>query len=299
MKQSTDRILITHTGSLPRPQEVVDFLIAQDRGDPIDAARFDAALQRAVADAVSRQAEAGVDIVSDGEMSKISYATYIRHRLTGFEPGDVPRATPADLDDFPEYRDRIAQMGATPKYLRPICKGPISVKDPRPLQQDIARFKRALSPATVGEAFMTAVSPGTIAMFQPNEYYPSHQAYLEALADAMRAEYETIVGSGLLLQVDCPDLAFGRHVKFRDAGEDEFLLPLHQARCLAETGTSMKQGDARRRGHSESVDQARPSDPARLSLRDRDLGREEKRLGRRMAGGGSGSLIRFHASSSP
>src|SRR5206468_5339399 len=108
MKQSTDRILITHTGSLPRPQEVVDFLIAQDRGDPIDAARFDAALQRAVADAVSRQAEAGVDIVSDGEMSKISYATYIRHRLTGFEPGDVPRATPADLDDFPEYRDRIA-----------------------------------------------------------------------------------------------------------------------------------------------------------------------------------------------
>jgi 5-methyltetrahydropteroyltriglutamate--homocysteine methyltransferase len=223
MKHSTDRILTTHVGSLPRPQEVVDLLFAQDRGDPCDAATFDAALRRAVADAVSRQAEAGIDVVSDGEMSKISYATYIRHRLTGFEPGDVPRATPADLDDFPEYRDRIAQMGATPKYLRPICKGPITVKDVQPLQQDIVRFKEARSRVNVVDAFMTAVSPGTIAMFQPNEYYPSHQAYLEALADAMRAEYEAIVGSGLLLQVDCPDLAFGRHVKFRDADEDEFL----------------------------------------------------------------------------
>jgi 5-methyltetrahydropteroyltriglutamate--homocysteine methyltransferase len=135
----------------------------------------------------------------------------------------VPRATPADLDDYPEYRDRIAQMGATPKYLRPICTGPITVKDPQPLEQDIARFKQALLKATVAEAFMTSASPGTIAMFQPNEYYPSHQAYLEALADAMRAEYETIVASGLLVQVDCPDLAFGRHVKFRDADEAEFL----------------------------------------------------------------------------
>jgi 5-methyltetrahydropteroyltriglutamate--homocysteine methyltransferase len=223
MKLSTDRILTTHVGSLPRPQEVVDLLFAQDRGDPYDAAALDAALRRAVAAVVSRQVEAGIDIVSDGEMSKISYATYIRHRLTGFEPGDVPRATPADLDDFPEYRDRIAQMGATPKYLRPICKGPIAVKDVQPLQQDIARFEGARSRVNVADAFMTAVSPGTIAMFQPNEYYPSHQAYLEALAAAMRPEYEAIVQSGLLLQVDCPDLAFGRHVKFRDADEDEFL----------------------------------------------------------------------------
>jgi 5-methyltetrahydropteroyltriglutamate--homocysteine methyltransferase len=223
MKLSTDRILTTHVGSLPRPQEVVDLLFAQDRGDPYDDADFDAALRRAVGVVVSRQVEARIDVVSDGEMSKISYATYIRHRLTGFEPGDVPRATPADLDDFPEYRDRIAQMGATPKYLRPICKGPIAVKDVQPLQQDIVRFAEARSRVDVVEAFMTAVSPGTIAMFQPNEYYPSHQAYLEALAEAMRPEYEAIVQSGLLLQVDCPDLAFGRHVKFRDADEDEFL----------------------------------------------------------------------------
>jgi 5-methyltetrahydropteroyltriglutamate--homocysteine methyltransferase len=223
MKLSTDRILTTHVGSLPRPQEVVDVLFAQDRGDAYDAPAFDEALQRAVADRVSRQCEAGIDVVSDGEMSKISYATYIRHRLTGFEPGDVPRATPADLDDFPEYRDRIAAIGATPKYLRPICKGPIAVKDVEPLHRDIARFKSALAGANVVEAFLTAVSPGTIAMFQPNEHYPSHQTYLEALAGAMRTEYEAIIQSGVLLQVDCPDLAFGRHVNFRNADEDEFL----------------------------------------------------------------------------
>jgi 5-methyltetrahydropteroyltriglutamate--homocysteine methyltransferase len=229
MQRSFGRILTTHVGSLPRPQDVVNFLFAQDGGESYDAAQFDAALQRAVADVVKRQAEAGIDVVSDGEMSKISYGTYIRHRLNGFEPGDVPRATPADLDDYPEYRDRIAAIGATPKYLRPICKGPISVKNVEPLQKDLARMKTALgalgtaSGAKVSEGFMTAASPGTIAMFQPNEFYPSHQAYLEALADAMRAEYEAIVGAGLLLQVDCPDLAMGRHVRFRDASDEEFL----------------------------------------------------------------------------
>jgi len=223
MQTSTDRILTTHVGSLPRPKDVVDFLFAQDRGEPFDATQFDAALQRAVGEAVGRQVEAGIDIVSDGEMSKISYATYIRHRLTGFEVGDVPRATPADLDDFPEYRDKIAAMGATPKYLRPICRGPIAVKDAGPLRRDIARFKRALSGASVRGAFMTAVSPGTIALFQPNEYYPTYEAYLGALADAMRDEYETIVRSELMLQVDCPDLGMGRHIKFKDASDDEFV----------------------------------------------------------------------------
>jgi 5-methyltetrahydropteroyltriglutamate--homocysteine methyltransferase len=156
-------------------------------------------------------------------MSKISYGTYMRHRLNGFEVGEVPRAAPADLDDFPEYRDRLTAMGATPKYLRPICKGPLSVKDLGLAHRDIARFKAALLGAGVTEAFMTAASPGTIAMFLPNEYYPSYQAYIEALADAMREEYETIVGSGLLLQVDCPDLAMGRHMLFRAASDDEFV----------------------------------------------------------------------------
>ncbi len=223
MTPSPDRILTTHVGSLPRPQDVVDLLFAQDRGEPIDAAKFDQTMRRAIGDAVRLQSDAGIDHVSDGEMSKISYATYIRHRLTGFEPGNVPRATPADLDDFPEYRDKIAAAGATPKYLRPICKGPIKVKDVEPLNRDIARLKDAISKATVGEGFLTAASPGLIAVFQPNEYYPSHEAYLEALAEAMRPEYEAIVKSGLLLSIDCPDLAMGRHIKFRDADDQEFL----------------------------------------------------------------------------
>lgn len=220
---SADRILTTHVGSLPRPQEVVDLLFAQDRGESIDEKKFDETIRKAVADAVKKQEQAGLDIVSDGEMGKISYATYIRHRLTGFEPGIVPRATPQDQDDYPEYRDKIAAAGATPKYLRPICKGPIKVKTLEPLQQDIAHFKDALSKANVTAGFMNAVSPGTIAVFQPNEYYPSHEAYLEALADAMRTEYETIVDAGLFLQLDCPDLAMGRHIKFRGVDDDEFV----------------------------------------------------------------------------
>ena len=227
LSPSRNRIPTTHVGSLPRPQDVVDLLFAQDRGEPYDQAQFDQTMQRAVADAVKLQAQAGVDFVSDGEMSKISYATYIRHRLTGFEPGNVPRATPQDLDDFPEYRDKIAAMGATPKYLRPICKGPIGVKNLEPLHNDIARLKKAVAETKGVEGFMTAASPGTIAVFQPNEYYPSHEAYLEALASAMREEYETIVNAGLLLSVDCPDLGMGRHIRFRDVDDKEFVRNAH------------------------------------------------------------------------
>ena len=223
MQCSTDRILTTHVGSLPRPQDVVDLLFAQDRGEPADSFKFEEVMRRAVGDVLQRQSEAGIDIVSDGEMSKISYATYIRHRLTGFEPGNVPRATPQDLDDYPEYRDRIAASGATPKYVRPICKGPIKVKDLGPVRQDIARMKDALAASDAAEGFLNAASPGVLAVFQPNEYYPSHETYLEALADAMRAEYEAIVESGLLLSIDCPDLAMGRHIKFRDVDDDEFV----------------------------------------------------------------------------
>jgi 5-methyltetrahydropteroyltriglutamate--homocysteine methyltransferase len=223
MQTSSDRILTTHVGSLPRPQDVVEALFTQDRGEAYDPKKFDDTIRRAVADAVHKQVEAGIDIPSDGEMGKISYATYIRHRLTGFEPGQVPRATPQDLDDFPEYRDKIAAVGATPKYQRPICKGPIKVKDLEPLKADISRMKEALAKANVMEGFMTAASPGTIAVFQPNEYYPSHEAYLEALAEAMRTEYETIVNAGLILSVDCPDLAMGRHIRFRGVDDDEFV----------------------------------------------------------------------------
>ena len=223
MKLSIERILTTHVGSLPRPQEVVEQLFAQDRGDAIDPAAFDATMQRAVAQVVRKQADAGIDIVSDGEMSKISYATYIRHRLSGFATGPVPRATPHDLDDFPEYRDRLAQEGGTPKYLRPICKGAIMVKDNAPLERDLKNVCDAIKDANVTEAFMSAASPGVIAVFQPNEYYATHAAYLEALANAMKSEYEAIVNAGLILQIDCPDLAMGRHIKFRDASDEEFL----------------------------------------------------------------------------
>jgi len=223
MKRSTERMLSTHVGSLPRPQEVVDFLFAQDRGDAYDADAFEATMRRAVSDAVAKQVAAGIDVVSDGEMSKISYATYIRHRLTGFEIGEMPRATPKDLDDFPSFKDRLARLGATPKYHRPICRGPVVVKDLHSLHADIERLQAAAAEHGAAEAFMNAASPGVIAVFQPNEYYPSHEAYLFALADAMRSEYETIVEAGLLLQIDSPDLAMGRHIKFRDADEATFL----------------------------------------------------------------------------
>jgi 5-methyltetrahydropteroyltriglutamate--homocysteine methyltransferase len=222
MKLSTDRILTTHVGSLPRPQEVVDFLFAQDRGENYDHAQFDQTIRTGVLDALRKQVESGVDVVSDGEMGKISYATYIRHRLTGFE-GDSARPTPQDLEDFPAYRDQLVKAGASATYHRPVCKGPIQVKNMEPLKEDIARMKDGLAQVKAGEGFMNAVSPGTIAVFQPNEYYPTHQAYMEALADAMRSEYEEIVNSGLLLQLDCPDLAMGRHSRFRDMTDDEFL----------------------------------------------------------------------------
>ncbi len=232
MPLSTQRILTTHVGSLPRPQDVVDYLFAQDRDEAQDPSRFDEVIGRAVRDIVRKQAEVGIDVVSDGEMSKISYATYIRHRLNGFEIGAVPRATPQDLDDYPEYRDKIAAAGATPKYVRPICKGPITVKTLAPVEQDIARLQRALAiagaersanGAGASQGFITAVSPGTIAVFQPNEHYPSHAAYLEALATAMRAEYAAIARSGLLLSIDCPDLGMGRHIRFRAVDDEEFL----------------------------------------------------------------------------
>jgi len=222
MKLSTDRILTTHVGSLPRSQEVVDLLFAQDRGEPYDTQKFEEVMRRGVEDIVKRQAEAGVDVVSDGETSKISYATYIRHRLTGFE-GDSPRPTPQDLDDYPEYRDRLVKMGHSATYRRPVCKGPIKTKDLKPLEQEIARMKAVLAKHNVAEGFLNAVSPGTIAVFQPNEYYPTHAAYLEGLASAMREEYEMIVKSGLLLQLDCPDLAMGRHTRFKNLSDEEFL----------------------------------------------------------------------------
>src|SRR5580700_2631455 len=222
MMTSRERILTTHVGSLPRPQDVVDLLFAQDRGDSYDAARFDEVMRKSVQEIVRQQAQVGIDVPSDGEMSKISYATYIRHRLTGFE-GDSARPTPLDLEEFPEYRDRLVKAGHSATYRRPVCRGTIKVRDLSGLEKDIANLKAALALTKQSEGFMNAASPGTIAVFQPNEFYPSHEAYLGALADAMREEYRLIVRSGLLLQIDCPDLAMGRHSRFKNLSDQEFL----------------------------------------------------------------------------
>ena len=220
---TTDRILTTHVGSLPRPQCVVDQLFAQDAGLNFDRALFDSTMHEEVDNVVALQRQSRVDVVSDGEMSKISYATYIRHRLTGFELGVLPRAVPRDLDDFPDFKERLAKLGATPKYQRPLCRGPIAVKDLSGLHQDIENLRAACAKHGVARAFMNSASPGVIAVFQPNEHYPSHEAYLEALANAMSTEYETIIAAGLDLQIDAPDLAMGRHIKFRDVDDAEFL----------------------------------------------------------------------------
>jgi 5-methyltetrahydropteroyltriglutamate--homocysteine methyltransferase len=207
---------------MPRPQYVVDQLFAQDRGENYEPDQFDAVMTRAVREVVAKQTAAGVDIVSDGEMSKISYATYIRHRLTGFEIAEVPRATPKDLDDFPAFKERLAQQGGTPKYHRPVVRGAITIKDLTPLEKDITNLNTALADSSASEGFMNAASPGVIAVFQPNEYYQSEEDYLQALAEVMKVEYERITGAGLILQVDCPDLAMGRHIRFRDADTATF-----------------------------------------------------------------------------
>jgi len=220
---NTNRILTTHVGSLPRPQPVVDLLFAEDRGEPIDAQAFDATMRTAVNDVVRLQREARVDIVSDGETSKISYATYIRHRLNGFAIDEAPRTVPGDLQDFPDYRDLLAARGGTPKYHRPICVGPVTPKTLAPLHAEIDRLRAAMRSQGAQHAFMNAVSPGTIAVFQPNQHYPTHEAYVHALAAAMRPEYEAIVAAGLELQIDAPDLGLGRHTRFRDDSDAEFL----------------------------------------------------------------------------
>jgi 5-methyltetrahydropteroyltriglutamate--homocysteine methyltransferase len=217
------RILTTHVGSLPRPQDVVDVVFGEDRGEDVDRDRYERVIRDAVADRVEHQVQAGIDLVSDGEMSKIGYATYIRHRLSGFEVGDVPRATPADLDAYPRFRDRLAQEGGSARYLRPICRGPISYEHPELLQRDLDNLKAATEGQPVAGAFMNAPSPGIIALFQPNEYYDTLDEYLEAIGEAMKSEYEGVVAAGFLLQIDAPDLAMGRHIMYRDRSDEEFV----------------------------------------------------------------------------
>jgi 5-methyltetrahydropteroyltriglutamate--homocysteine methyltransferase len=222
LKTSRDRILTTHVGSLPRSQAVTDVLFARDRGEPLDEQTASATIADAVKEVVRRQVDVGIDVVSDGEMSKISYATYIKDRLTGFA-GDTPREPGQDLVEFPRILKRLAETGATAKYARPRCVGEIRPKSAQPLRTDLANMKAATQSASAAEGFLNAASPGVIALFQPNEYYRTQDEYLEAVAEAMQVEYEGIVAAGLLVQIDAPDLAMGRHTMYRDRSVDDFL----------------------------------------------------------------------------
>jgi 5-methyltetrahydropteroyltriglutamate--homocysteine methyltransferase len=220
MKLSTDRILTTHTGSLPRAQDLTATLEGLDSGRmPDDPGAFDARVRRAVGDIVRQQLEAGVDIVNDGEQGKVGYSTYVRHRLTGFD-GQAVVPTRADWADFPEAAARGERRST---IMRPACNGPIEWKDRAAVEKDVANFKAALEPAKPVDAFMTAASPGVIAHFLKNEHYPSREAYLARLADIMKEEYDAIHRAGFVLQIDCPDLAMGRHLAFPELSNAEFL----------------------------------------------------------------------------
>ena len=221
MTGSIDRILTTHVGSLPRSQAVTEVLFAREREESRDSARDDAVITAAVAEVVRRQVEVGIDLVSDGEMSKISYATYIARRLSGFD-GDTPREPGQDLVEFPGLLRKLAERGSTAKYRRPRCVGLVSVKDPRPLEVDIANLGAAAAAAHPPGTFMNAASPGVVALFQPNDFYRTQDEYLEALAAALTTEYEAIVRAGIILQIDAPDLAMGRHTMYRDRSLDAF-----------------------------------------------------------------------------
>ncbi|MDB3935899.1 cobalamin-independent methionine synthase II family protein [Granulosicoccus sp.] len=216
------KTLTTHVGSLPRSQSVVDFIFARENEKPYSQTDFDTCIKSAVMDTVAKQKKAGIDIVSDGETSKISYATYVKDRYSGFG-GDSPRNAPADLKMFPGYLKRLADGGGTPQYARPMCIGEVVSKGQGELEKDIANLKAAMLQHNVERGFMNAASPGVISLFLQNDYYPSREAYLSALADVMKTEYETIIAAGLDLQLDCPDLALSRHMLFSDLSDDEFL----------------------------------------------------------------------------
>lgn len=212
----------THVGSLPRTQKVVDFIFAREKEEPYDAGTFDAAMTEAVDDTVRKQVDAGIHYVSDGETSKISYATYVKDRYTGFD-GDSPRNAPADLKLFPTFLERLKDDGGTPTYARPMCVGEVKSKGQGELEKDILNLKTAMEKHGATGGFMNAASPGVISLFLQNDFYPTRDAYLSALADAMKEEYETIVGAGLRLQLDCPDLALSRHMLFTELSDDEFV----------------------------------------------------------------------------
>lgn len=222
MKTSSERILTTHVGSLPRPDDAVALLLRKDRGEAYDQAEFDRVMRRAVTDIVKRQVEIGLDVVSDGETSKIGYATYIKDRFNGFG-GDFTPKPHLDLADHPEFRKRMTAFLGSQTFRRLTCIAPVSIKDRNAAKFDVENFRSALASSSATEGFLNAASPGVVSSFQPNRYYPSHEAYIEALVAVLQPEYEAIANAGLLLQIDCPDVAMSRHTGFQDLSEADFL----------------------------------------------------------------------------
>ena len=225
MKTCTDRILTTHTGSLPRPKPLLDLILGREKGDAIDAAAFEAATAKAVDEVVAQQVASGVDIVSDGEMSKPSYTTYIRHRVEGIEHD--PRAAEKgrdimigrDLMAHPDFGNTRRNFSASPF---PGCVGPLKYKDRSALDRDLAHLKAAAAKSKPADVFMTAPSPGILTRFIINLHYPTEEAYVDALAEMMKTEYRAIVEAGFILQIDCPDLGSCRNNQYRDLTDDEF-----------------------------------------------------------------------------
>lgn len=223
MIRSADRILTTHVGSLPRPDALSKVLLAKEFGESYDPATYESLVEHAVREAIDRQVSAGIDVVSDGEMSKIGYATYIKDRCSGYS-GESPRNPPADLERFPAYLKRSVEEGQAPKIVRPMCTGPIEVVNREPLRTDIERFRRAFADCDAVGGFMNAASPGVIAAFLPNGgYYEDDEAYLRALASVMKEEYEAIHAAGFLVQVDCPDIAMARHIWYKQESDVDFV----------------------------------------------------------------------------
>jgi len=221
MKRSTERILTTHTGSLPRPDDLTRTMFAKEEGVPVDSGALAARIRSAVAEVVRKQVEVGVDVVNDGEYSKPSYATYVKDRLRGFGGASQPLQY-RDLVDFPGMARRVFGDPGRARRRAPACTEAVAVQDAEAARTDVANLRTAAAQVTPQEAFLTAASPGVISLFFHNEHYPSHEAYLFAIAEAMKHEYETVARAGLVLQVDCPDLAMGRHIQFADLSLEEF-----------------------------------------------------------------------------
>ena len=216
------KIRTTHVGSLPRSNELSSLLALKDNKEKISIKKLDEVVRKNVLEVVKKQINTGIDVVSDGEMSKISYATYIKDRVDGFS-GESERRAPKDLDDFPSFKKKLILSGGTPTYQRPCCTSELKIKDNVSINKDIINFKEALKKNSHSEGFMNSPSPGVICNFLPNKFYKNDDEYLEKLSDIMKFEYEKIIDSGLSLQIDCPDLALSRHMIYKNISEQDFL----------------------------------------------------------------------------